>query len=215
MAGCLLGTLFLAAGAPAQTNGVAVANSTVVFSVAATGDSPLTYQWYASNAAPGAVVSASNVALAPRLNGLELEEKLRAECVAGRRSICGRIVKILPGGLVVDSGYPSLQRLPLTRSWLVPGTVVAQRDPTLVESREPGAMCVGQVYVTDLPKSRGAKPKPYDYVIIEAFPAGDYTYQSVGDVHHTVRHFAAVLEKAVRVKWDAAVAAMDANAKTK
>jgi hypothetical protein len=141
----------------------------------------------------------------PPFNGVALEEKIRAECIADRRSVCGRIMKILPDGLVVESGYPSLQRLPLSRSWLIPGTAVAQRDPTLVESREPGTLCVGMVYLTDFPKTRRAKPKLYDYVVIEAYPAGEYTYTSVGEVHHTVRHFSAILEKAVKSNWDVAV----------
>ena len=138
-------------------------------------------------------------------NGFELEEKLRAECIAGRRSVCGRIIKILPGGLVVESGYPTLQRLPLSRSWLVPGTVEAKRDATLVESKEPGTICVGTVYLTDFPKSKRLKPKLYDYVVIEAFPEGNYTYASVGVVHHTVRHYSATLEEAVKAEWEDAV----------
>jgi hypothetical protein len=151
--------------------------------------------------------SLTNVNATPRLSAAAFAEKIRAGCIAGRRSICGRILKILPEGLVVESGYPSLRREALSRSWLVPGTVVAARDPSLVESREPGALGVGLVFLTDFPKSRRAKPKPYDYVVIEAFPAGEFTYASVGDVHRTVRRFSAVLEKAVKINWDAATKA--------
>ncbi len=105
----------------------------------------------------------------------------------------------------MESGYPSLQRLPLSRSWLVPGTVQAQRDTTLVESKEPGTICVGTVYLTDFPKSKRLKPKLYDYVVIEAFPEGEYTYASVGEVHHTVRHYSATLEETVKADWEEAV----------
>jgi hypothetical protein len=99
--------------------------------------------------------------------------------------------------LVVDSGYTDLLRPPLTRAWLVPGSVTARRTANLVEGNEPDSVAVGVVYLTDLPKSRGKKPKPYDYVIIEGYPAGQYTYRSVGSVEHTVRRFCTTLPKAV------------------
>src|ERR1051325_10420759 len=37
-------------------------------------------------------------------------EQMRAVCVNGRRHICGQVVQITPGGLVVDSGYTALLR---------------------------------------------------------------------------------------------------------
>ncbi len=79
-------------------------------------------------------------------------EQVRAECLDGRRMICGKILRVLPDGLVVESGYTDLLRPPLTDSWLVPGTVTATPAPNLVESREPGSVCVGTVFLTDLPK---------------------------------------------------------------
>jgi hypothetical protein len=102
-------------------------------------------------------------------------EQVRSECLAGRRMICGKILRVLPDGLVVESGYTDLLRPPLTTSWLVPGTVSATRTPNLVESREPGSVGVGTVFLTDLPRSRGKKPKPFDYVILLAYPAGEAT----------------------------------------
>lgn len=124
-------------------------------------------------------------------------EQIRADCIAGRRCICGKILKILPEGLVVESGYTNLLREPLTRSWLVPGTVTTRRPEKLVESGIPGAPCVGTVLLTDYPKSRKLKPKAYDYVIIEGYPTGQHTYQSVGTVQKTVRRFSAQLATAV------------------
>jgi len=132
-------------------------------------------------------------------------EKIRADCVQGRRTICGRILKILPDGLVVESGYTNLMRAPLSRSWLAPGTVQATREVNLVEGNEPGCVCPGLVFLTALPKSRStAKPKPYDYVVIQAYPAGQYTYTSVGTLQRTVRRFAASLPTAIRLNRDAA-----------
>lgn len=132
-------------------------------------------------------------------------EKIRADCVHGRRIICGRILKILPDGLVVDSGYTNLMRPPLNKSWLVPGTAQATRPANLVEGKEPGCVCVGLVFLTALPKSRSAtKPRPYDYVVIQGFPAGQYTYTSVGTIQRTVRRFAAALPTAIRINRDAA-----------
>jgi hypothetical protein len=135
----------------------------------------------------------TNQALAAMLHA----EQVRNDCIEGRRSICGKILQILPGGLVVESGYTNLLRDPLTKTWLVPGTVAASRADDLVERDEPGSVAVGRVFLTDYPKSRKAKPARYDYVIIEGYPAGEYTYTSLGTIQRTVRHFSAVLGKAV------------------
>jgi hypothetical protein len=131
-------------------------------------------------------------------------EKIRADCIQGRRIICGRIVKILPDGLVVDSGYTNLMRPPLDKSWLVPGTVQAARAANLVEANEPGCVCVGLVFLTALPKSRSAKPHPYDYVVIQGYPTGQYTYTSVGSIRRTIRRFSATLSTAIKVNRAAA-----------
>ena len=127
-------------------------------------------------------------------------EQIRADCVQGRRFICGKILKVLPDGLVIESGYTNLLRAPLDESWLVPGTVAASRAPNLVESREPGAMCVGLIFLTDIPKSRrAAPPKLYDYVIVQGYPAGYYTYNSLGTIQRTVRRFSIGLPTAVNL----------------
>jgi hypothetical protein len=125
-------------------------------------------------------------------------EKVRLQVIQNRRMICGKIIKILPDGIVVDSGYTNLMRAPLNQSWLIPGTVVASRAVNYVEASEPDAVCVGQIFLTDLPKPRGlvAKPKLYDYVNIEAFPVGQYTYTSVGTLQRTVRQFTTKLQNA-------------------
>ncbi len=136
----------------------------------------------------------------------ERAEQIRAQCIQGKRCICGKILKVLPDGLVIESGYTNLLRSPLDRSWLLPGTVTASRATNLVESKEPDAVCIGLVFLSDLPKPRLAKAKQYDYVILRAFPAGEYSYTSVGDVHRIVRRFSYKLEEAVQfqLKMEAA-----------
>ena len=124
------------------------------------------------------------------------------DCIQNRRMICGKILKVLPDGLVVDSGYTNLMRAPLNRSWLIPGAAVATRATNLVEASQPDAVCIGLVFLTDLPKSPGAKPKIYDYVNIEGFPVGQYTYTSVGTIQRTVREFTHKLDKAVQWNFD-------------
>jgi hypothetical protein len=131
-------------------------------------------------------------------------EKIRDDCVQGRRIICGRILKILPEGLVVDSGYTNLMRPPLSKTWLIPGTVLTERATNLVEGREPGCVCVGLVFLTDLPKSRSAKPHRYDYVVVQAYPTGHYTYTSVGTIQRTVRRFSGTLAAAILLNRAAA-----------
>lgn len=131
-------------------------------------------------------------------------EKIRTACVQGRRIICGRIVKILPDGLAVDSGYTTLMRPPLNKSWLIPGTVEATRESSMVEGNEPGCACVGLVIITDVPKLRSAKPKLYDYVVIQCYPIGQSSYTSVGNIRRTVRRYSATLATAVKVNRAAA-----------
>jgi hypothetical protein len=130
-------------------------------------------------------------------------EQIRADCIRGRRSICGKILAVLPDGLVVESGYTNLLRQPLTRSWLVPGTVTASRAVNLMEGAVPGSVCFDTVYLTDYPKSKRLKPKRYDYVIIQGYPTGQYTYNSLGTIHKTVRRFSAQLSKAVELNLQA------------
>jgi hypothetical protein len=130
-------------------------------------------------------------------------EQVRAACVQGRRCICGRILKVLPDGLVVESGYSSLLRSPIDQSWLVPGTVPASRDSHLVEAREPDSICAGLVFLTDVPRTNGVKAKAYDYVVLHAYPAGRYTYASAGSIQRTVRRFSCGLETAVQLSIDA------------
>jgi hypothetical protein len=130
-------------------------------------------------------------------------EQIRAECIQGRRSICGKIIKVLPDGLVVDSGYTNLMRYPLDRSWLVPGVATASHAANLVESHEPGSVCFGLVFLTNTPKSRRVTPKQFDYVIIQGYPAGEYTYKSIGTIERTVRRFSASLSAAVALRLQA------------
>ncbi len=82
-------------------------------------------------------------------------QQVRARCLQDSRMICGKIIRILPDGLVVESGYTDLLRPPLMNSWLVPGVVSATRTPNLVETRDPGSPAVGTVFLTDLPRLRG------------------------------------------------------------
>ena len=144
-------------------------------------------------------------------------QSVRAACLDGRRMICGKILRVLPDGLVVESGYTDLLRPPLTDSWLAPGTVTARRAPNLIESREPASVCVGTAFLTDLPRAHGKNPKPNDYIILLAYPAGEYTYTSVGTVQKTLRRFTGTVAAAVRyqtaqTRWKAVQLNVPSNA---
>ena len=126
-------------------------------------------------------------------------EDVRMACIENRRMLCGRILKVLPEGLVLESGYTDLLRAPLNKNWLIPGNVQATLPPNQVEGRAPGAICVGVIFLVDLPKTRGAaaKPRQYDYITLLGYPAGQHTYNSVGDLNKTVRQYSATLQRAV------------------
>jgi hypothetical protein len=133
---------------------------------------------------------------------LQHVEELRGRCIENRRIICGKILKILPDGIVVDSGYTNLMRAPLNQSWLISGAALAERATNFVEQTAADSVCVGQVFLIELPKPpRGMKPKVFDYVVLEGFPMGKYTYTSVGSVQHTIRRFSTKVTDAVRWRY--------------
>jgi len=141
--------------------------------------------------APTAVAQAEAVRVAQRT------EQVRADCIEGRRYIAGRVLQILPDGLVVDSGYSRLMSPPLNRSWVVRGTASVTRDPSAVEEKKPDALCIGPVFLSNIPKRPPVKQ--YDYVVIHAYPAGDYAYSPVEGIQKTVRRFCAGLDSAVKI----------------
>jgi hypothetical protein len=127
-------------------------------------------------------------------------EKIRAVCIESRRFICGKILKVLPDGVVVESGYTNLLRAPLNKSWFAPSAVSATRADNLIEGSKPNSIGVGLFFLTNLPDTPRAKPKLYDFVMIEGYPAGQYIYSPVGDVHQTIREFSASLDAAIQWK---------------
>jgi hypothetical protein len=147
---------------------------------------------------------------------LQRVEELRARCISNRRIICGKILKIMPEGIVVDSGYTNLMRAPLNQSWLIPGAASAERATNFVEGAAPDSICAGQVFVADLPKPpRGMTPKVFDYVILEGFPMGKHTYLSVGGVQHTVRQFSTKVTTAVRWMYEQEIEEHEKNSPPK
>ena len=124
-------------------------------------------------------------------------DQIRTDCIQGRRLICGRVLKIFPEGLVIESGYTDLVRPPLIQSWVIPGTVSANHQPTILELKEPATPCVGVVFLTDIPKR--PKVKKFDYVVIMGYPAGPYDYEPVLDIKKRIRRFSAGLDTAVRL----------------
>jgi hypothetical protein len=124
-------------------------------------------------------------------------EQIRTACVEGRRYVCGKVLQVTADGLVVDSGYPDLLNPPFNKSWVVRGTASISRPPQLLEQNAPDAICVGLVFLTGIPK----KPEvhEYDYVVLHAYPAGQYQYKPVPGVEKTVRRFSGSLELAVKL----------------
>jgi hypothetical protein len=124
-------------------------------------------------------------------------EQIRTACVEGRRYVCGKVLQVTADGLVVDSGYPDLLNPPFNKSWVVRGTASINRPSQLLEQKAPDAVCVGLVFLTGIPK----KPEvhEYDYVVLHAYPAGQYQYKPVPGVEKTVRRFSGSLELAVKL----------------
>jgi hypothetical protein len=131
---------------------------------------------------------------------LNRAQSVRWDCIQSRRIICGKIVKVLPEGIVVDSGYANLDKFPLNHPWLLPGTMKAQPASNLIEANETDSICVGLVFLCDLPRKPIAKL--YDYVHVEGYPVDHCAYTSVGNVKRTIRRFSLKLERAVQRKLD-------------
>jgi hypothetical protein len=128
-------------------------------------------------------------------------EQIRPQCLNGRRAICGKVIKILPEGLIVESGYTRLMKPPFNGGWVVPGTVQTIRDANQIEESVPGAVCIGIVLLTDFPNKPSVQL--YDYVLLQGYPAGLYTYTPVPDVHKLIRRFAGGLDTAVKLTVEA------------
>jgi hypothetical protein len=123
---------------------------------------------------------------------------IRAACIYGRRCVCGKVIQIVPEGLIVESGYTALMRPPFTGSWVIPSGALVNRDSNLIERDEPASPCIGTVLLTDFPKRPAVKL--YDYVLLQAYPAGEYLYVPVPGVEKQIRKFAGGLDTAVRLK---------------
>jgi YVTN family beta-propeller protein len=146
---------------------------------------------------PASAAPLSPDSVAKSLNADQRAEQVRNKCIEGRRFIAGRVVQVTPDGLVVDSGYSQLLSPPFNHSWVVSGTASVDRDAHAVESKRPDAVCVGLVFLSNIPKRPPVKI--YDYVVIHGYPAGDHVYVPVPGVEKTVRRFSASLERAVEL----------------
>jgi hypothetical protein len=134
---------------------------------------------------------------AEELKKAQHAEQIRARCIEGRRYIAGRVLQVVPEGLVVDSGYSALLSPPFNHSWVVSGTASVNRDANAVEEKKPNALCIGVVFLSNTPKRPSVKP--YDYVALHGYPAGEYVYSPVAGVQKMVRRFSAGLERAVQI----------------
>jgi hypothetical protein len=133
-------------------------------------------------------------------NNGQRAEQIRTTCIENRRFIAGRIVQVTAEGLVVDSGYRKLLSPPFNHSWVVRGTALVDREPNLVEEKTADALCVGLVFLSNIPKRPAVKS--YDYVVIHGYPAGEYSYVPVPGVQKTIRRFSASLERAVQINLE-------------
>ena len=98
----------------------------------------------------------------------------------------------------MESGYTALMHPPFTGSWLIPSGALVNRDSKLIERDEPASPCIGTVLLIDFPKRPTVKL--YDYVLLQAYPAGEYLYTPVPGVEKQIRKFAGGLDTALKLK---------------
>jgi hypothetical protein len=73
------------------------------------------------------------------------------------------------------------------------------RDSKLIERNEPATACIGTVLLIDFPKRPPVKL--YDYVLLQAYPAGEYRYVPVPGVEKQIRKFAGGLDTAIKSQY--------------
>lgn len=100
----------------------------------------------------------------------------------------------------MDSGYTALMAPPFNQSWVISSGALVSRDSKVIERSEPASPCIGTVLLTDIPKRPAVKL--YDYVLLQAYPAGEYLYTPVPGVQKSIRKFAAGLDTAVKIKLE-------------
>src|SRR5262249_10831314 len=137
---------------------------------------------------------------AEELKTAQRAEQIRARCIEGRRYIAGRVLQVVPEGLVVDSGYSALLAPPFNHSWVVSGIASVNRDANAIEEKKPNALCIGVVFLSNIPKRPAVKA--YDYVALHGYPAGEYVYSPVAGVQKMVRRFSASLDRAVQINMN-------------
>ena len=128
-------------------------------------------------------------------------EQIRTGCIQGRRLVCGKVLKILPDGLVVDSGYTDLLREPFSQSWVNPGSISVSHNANVLELNEPGTPGIGLVFLTGIPKRQ--KVNAFDYVVMMGYPAGQYIYTPAPNIEKPIRKFACGLDTAVKLNLQA------------
>lgn len=109
---------------------------------------------------------------------------------------------MVPEGLIVESGYTALMDPPFAGSWVIPGGALVNRDPKLIERSEPASPCIGTVLLTDFPRRPAVNL--YDYVLLQAYPAGEYLFTPVPGVQKPIRRFTGGLDTAVKNKLETA-----------
>ena len=150
--------------------------------------------------APSQTETAPGSAVGDALKQQARTEQIRSACIEGRRLICGRVLQVTPEGLVVDSGYKQLLAPPLNHNWVVPRTAVVSREANAVEEQKPGAISVGIVFLSNIPKRPAVRL--YDYVTLHGYPAGYHDYVPVAGVEKKIRRFSASLERACEINAD-------------
>ncbi len=128
-------------------------------------------------------------------------ETIRADCIANRRRICGRVLEVTPTGLVIESGYTNLFLPPFNHNWLTPANAGVPPRPNLVEGTAEDSVAVGTVFLTDFP--RRPKVQQYDYVVMIGYPAGQQIYTPVPGIKKPIRRFAGGLETAITLNLQA------------
>ncbi|MEI9962107.1 MAG: hypothetical protein WDM76_13540 [Limisphaerales bacterium] len=128
-----------------------------------------------------------------------------AACEADSRDLRARPSFDLRGKFskccLMDWWWKAVIRILCVRRWIVPGWCRARprpaARPVLLKATNRVRFALGWFFITDIPKARRTKPAQYDYVILQGYPAGQYTYTSLGTIERTVRRFSAGLSTAV------------------
>ncbi len=136
---------------------------------------------------------AADAAEIARLQAIARVDAVRKSVEANRRLVHGKVIQKIKEGLLISSGAKEVSDAANDSGYQVHknGSVTSWSGGTLVEGDKPGALAIGYILLQDYPAQ--ASVVDDHELTINAYPVGQFVYDSVGGAKKTIRRFTASL----------------------